>query len=366
MKRMAGRNTIAPLVAVLAALYSVVDISTKALHTRLQRLRAARTAGLRWLDALRVSGVPSIAGGSSLTEGTYAAEFLLNEVSDGRRESITVLSGQDLASGAVVGRVTKGVGRASIPTVVGTGNGTMTAVSAGPEVELGSYVVTCTVAATNGGTFSVVTPSGLALPTATVATPYVSRHINFTINDSSTDFIVGDAFTIIVGTTAPVVVGTGNGTIGTITLGADAIPGNYVLTCTVAATNGGTFSVVAPDGDRLADAVVGTAYVSRQINFTITDGSTDFIATDLFNLAVFNQLSGGKVVAWNPASVDGRQRVAGVLYAAVDASTADVAGVIVSRDAEVTKSLLAWAAGITAGQKASAYLDLAARGIIAR
>ncbi len=368
MKRMIRwSDPIAPLVAVLAALVSMVDISTKALASWLQRRRQARATGLGWLDALRVARMCPISGGSALTETPHTGEFMLGEASVGRsREAITVLSGQNLKAGAVIGRVSIGVGRASVPTVVGTGNGTMSAVSLGPEGQLGNYVVTCTAAATNGGTFSVVAPSGLALPAATVGTPYVSRHIKFTLNDGSTDYIVGDAFTIVVSTTAPVVVGTGNGTIGTITLSADAIPGTYVLKCTAAATNGGTFSVVGPDGDSLADATVGTAFTSSQVNFTITDGSTDFIVGDLFNVAVFNQLAGGKVVAWDPTAVDGRHRVAGVLYGAVDASLADVAGVIVSRDAEVTKSLLQWGAAITAAQKASAYLDLAARGIVAR
>jgi hypothetical protein len=103
----------------------------------------------------------------------------------------------------------------------------------------------------------------------------------------------------------------------------------------------------------------------RQLNLTITDSTTDFAVGDAFNVCVFNQLLGGKAVAWDPLTFDGRDDVAGILYDNVDASAADKAGVLVSRAAEVMKGSLIWAAAITAAQKESAYRDLAARGVIA-
>jgi hypothetical protein len=103
----------------------------------------------------------------------------------------------------------------------------------------------------------------------------------------------------------------------------------------------------------------------RQLNLTITDGATDFALADAFNVCVFNELLGGKAVAWDPLTFDGRDDVAGILYDNVDASAADKAGVLVSRDAEITKSALQWAAAITAAQKESAYLDLSKRGVVA-
>lgn len=317
--------------------------------------------------------------GATLTEGTHAGEFLMGEIEGigaPSRENITVLSGQNLTAGYVIGRVNKGVGRISVPTVVGTGNGTVTAVYAGPEVLEGNYVVTCTAAATNGGTFSVTNPAGKALPAATVGTAYTSREINFTLNDGGTDFIVGDAFTFVVSTTAPTVIGTGNGTVSAITLGPDAQPGLYRVECITAITNGGTFKVVSPDGDTVAVGSIvagagGTLVLSlqRQLNITITDAATDFAVGDYFNVCVFNKLSGGKVVAWDPApsSFDGREDVAGILYDAVNASSADTTGVIVARGAAVMKSALQWGAAITSAQKESAYAEMAKQlGIIAR
>jgi hypothetical protein len=310
---------------------------------------------------------------ATLTEGQHAGEFVVSEAPKTRsREKVTVLSGQNLKAGAVVGRVSKGVGRMTVPTVVGTGNGTVSTVFGGPETLVGNYVVTCITAAANGGTFSVVNPAGKALPNAVVGTPYRSREINFTINDGSTDFIVGDAFTFAVDTTAPAVVGTGNGTVSAITLGPDAKPGNYRLEITAAITNGGEFKLTGPDGDITEQGFIvagaGGTFVGankRQINFTLTEGSTDFAVGDAFNILVFNQLSGGKAVAWDPTTFDGRDDAAGVLYDNVDASGGDLPGVLISRDAEVRKSGLQWAAAITAAQKESAYKDLAARGVIA-
>lgn len=380
-----GLDVVSPAeTLVVAALYVVVDVASRVLGPQLQRLRANaaavrarwdlvrmfREVGASWLEAFALSRRPAIAGGA-LTESAHPAEFLMADW--GRsREKLTVLSGQNLKAGAVVGRVAYGVGRASVPTVVGTGNGTMTGVYAGPEIEKGNYVVTCSVAAANGGTFTVTAPSGKALPTATVGTDYRSRHINFKINDGATDFVVGDVFTIIVGTTAPVVVGTGNGTISGLSLGPDAKPGHYRVVCIEAITNGGAFEVVGPDGDVVAVGYIvagagGTLALAdqRQLNLTITDSTTDFAVGDVFNVAVFNELT-KKVVAWDPLTFDGRSVAAGVLYEAVDASSADKDGVIIARDAEVRDAALIYAAAITAAQKVSAKADLAALGIVAR
>jgi hypothetical protein len=386
MKRFGGGLSLLPVLTILAALFAQVDNATKALWARLRRVRQTHAAGLAWLQALRLTGfgawrVVPICGGASLTEGQHAGEFLLGETSPGKRESVVVLSGQNLKGGAVVGRVNKGVGRASTPTVVGTGNGTMSQVFAGPEVEKGNYVVKLITAVTNGGVFSVTTPSGRPLPDFTLTpgaggtTAYTAgwRHLRFSITDGSTDFVVNDTFTIVVDATAPLVIGTGNGTVSGLSLGPDAKTGTYRVEITAAITNGGELKIIGPDGDVVDVGFIvagagGTLVLAnrRQLNVTITEGSTDFAVGDAFNIAVFNELAGGKVVAWDPVTYDGRDDVAGILYDNVDASGGDKPGVLVSRDAEVAKSLLQWAAAITAAQKESAYLDLAKRGVIAR
>lgn len=319
---------------------------------------------------------PAVFG--TLTEGVHTAEFLAWEGGNGlMRESVTVLSGQDLDPGEVCGRVTMGIGRVSIPTVVGTGTGTVSAVFAGPDVEVGNYVLTCTAAVAHGGVWSLTTPSGKVLPTLTMtpgsggSTVYTSSHINFTITDSA-DFVVGDVFTFVVSTTAPTVIGgTGTGVMTALSLGPDAKTGNYKVINRAAVAEGGDFEVIDPDGESIGRFLMGTtstgtaSFTSRQINFTLSD-ATDYILNNHFNVAVFNQLSGGKVVAWDPTTFDGRHRVAGLLYAAVDASAGDVAGVLVCREAVVVKSALQWAAAITSAQKEVAYKELAKLGVVAR
>lgn len=307
-------------------------------------------------------------------EAKYTGEFIVSEAPGGRsRENVTVLSGQVLEAGEVVGRVDKGIGGLAIPTVVGTGNGTMTGLTAGPAVQEGAYVLTCITEAANGGVFSVTAPDGTALPNATVGTPYVSDHLSFTLNDGSTDFDAGDVFTVTVAAgTSAAVVGTGNGTVTSVSPGPDAVPGLYTVTVTGAVTNGGVVEVNGPNGVVKADSITagagGTLVVAtRQINLTVTDGSTDFAKGDLARIVVFNKLV-AKVVEWDPtpAAWDGRQKAAGVLYAAVDATAGDTKGVLVVRDAEVNAGLLAYATGITAAEQAVAKAQLATRGIIAR
>lgn len=50
----------------------------------------------------------------------------------------------------------------------------------------------------NDGVFKVLTPEEVRLEDASVAVAYVSDHLNFTINDGGTDFVVGDKFTVAV------------------------------------------------------------------------------------------------------------------------------------------------------------------------
>lgn len=149
---------------------------------------------------------------------------------------------------------------------------------------------------------------------------------------------------------------TGNGTVGTISMGQQARRGTYTLTCMTAATDGGTFAVTSPDGDALPDAVVGTAYTSPQINFTIADGATDFVVGDAFTIAV--SAGSGKVKVLTPAAVDGTHEAYGVLLGDVDASSGDLAGLAIVREGVVIESGLVWPDAITNDQKTAAIAQL--------
>lgn len=109
---------------------------------------------------------------------------------------MTVLSGQNLQPGHVLGKVAAGtaIGAAASGN---TGDGAISAIAAGTAAKEGVYVVTCIEPAANGGTFSVEDPDGVTVGTASVGTAFAGP-VAFTIADGTTDFAAGDRFTITV------------------------------------------------------------------------------------------------------------------------------------------------------------------------
>lgn len=215
----------------------------------------------------------------ALTEGKHTGEFILSEAQGSRsRENVTVLSGENLKAGHVLGR------RAVAPTFAAA-------------VALGTNV--------------------------------------------------------------------GNGVFGAVTLGTNlgARRGTYRVVFTEPAANLGTFEVFGPDGILVGDGVVATLF-DNEIQFTIADGATDFVAGDAFTIAV--TAGTHKYKEYDVADADGGQRPVGILYDNVDASAADKAGVAMLRDCEVRSADLTWFAGATTEQKNVAIDALAALGIIVR
>lgn len=81
-----------------------------------------------------------------------------------------------------------------------TGNGTMGAVTvtSNKDLKIGTYKVTIVKAAANAGDFVVTDPDGQVVGFGTVAVAFSQAGIAFTLADGATDFVVGDAFTIVV------------------------------------------------------------------------------------------------------------------------------------------------------------------------
>jgi hypothetical protein len=126
-------------------------------------------------------------------EGRYLDDVLKFEEEDMRsREAIVVASGENLLCGQVIGKVGKVLGA---PAKTGTGGGDMTGVSLGVQAKVGTYKMTC-ITAGAAGIFEVADPDGQTLQQATVGVAYTSPQINFTINDGTPDFAVGDYFTV--------------------------------------------------------------------------------------------------------------------------------------------------------------------------
>ena len=153
---------------------------------------------------------------------------------------------------------------------------------------------------------------------------------------------------------------TGDGTIGTLSVGAGAQEGTYTAVCTEPATNAGTFMVSDPLGVEIGEATVAVAFTG-EVNFTIADGATDFVAGDRFTIAV-SQITEVFVVLPN----DGTDEPAGILYGDVDATAAAKKGTAIVRDAEVNSNLINWPTGISAEDKDLAITTLRESGVIFR
>ena len=156
--------------------------------------------------------------------------------------------------------------------------------------------------------------------------------------------------------------GTGDGTIGAVTVGPAAQVGVYVLVCIAEAGNAGTFSVTVPDGTALPNLTVAAAYASQHINLTVADGANDWDIGDVIHVTV----TGGDYEALDPAATTGEQTACAILIGTTDATDADTGIAVIARDAEVVSSLLTWPSGISATNQALATSRLAARGIILR
>ena len=172
----------------------------------------------------------------------------------------------------------------------------------------------------------------------------------------------------VVGRKAPTVVSTpgtntGNGVLGTVTLGVAALPGHYVLTCKTKVANAGVFTVIDPRGMPLPDLTVAVAYAGEHINCTLADGSTDFEVGDKFTIAVS---VASEIGEFYPAASDGLQFAAGVLMEAADASVAAKQTVIIARAAIVSRPALVWKSGTTAPQKSTAIAQLKTLGVLVR
>lgn len=107
--------------------------------------------------------------------------------------------------------------------------------------------------------------------------------------------------------------------------------------------------------------------ISEANNERSREAVTVISGEDLGSMAVIGVITAsGKVTELAPAAGDGSEAAAGVMYDAVDASSADAPGVIYARDCELSADLIAWPSGITAPQQAAATAELKALGIILR
>lgn len=135
----------------------------------------------------------------SKAELLHAGGFLLSEAEGTRsRDKITVVSGQNLKAGHVLGRKFTAATATGAAAAGNTGNGTIGSVAVGKARKNGVYRLTCIEPGANVGTFQVEDPDGNVIGTAVVAVAYTGDGPAFTIADGATDFVAGDAFLVTV------------------------------------------------------------------------------------------------------------------------------------------------------------------------
>ena len=139
---------------------------------------------------------------TALTETFHNWGFMVSEAQGTRsREQITLLSGQNLKAGTVLGKRLTGAG-ASAAFAANTGNGAMGAITVTGPAKAGVHKLIIIEPGANVGTFEVFDPDGLLIGRGAVASAFSAQGIAFTLADGGTDFVAGDGFDITVTATA--------------------------------------------------------------------------------------------------------------------------------------------------------------------
>ena len=112
-------------------------------------------------------------------------------------KKVTLLSGENIVRGTVLGKVTYGAATPAAYAGNTGGSGTIGAVTTGAGTKVGVYNLVCIEPGTNAGKFTVEDPDGITVGVATVAVAFSGGGLGFTISDA-TDFVAGDGFTITV------------------------------------------------------------------------------------------------------------------------------------------------------------------------
>ena len=133
---------------------------------------------------------------------TYDPNGLLAGDKTPLQRSITLLSGQDLERGALLGRASVGAAESAAKAGGNTGGGTLTLDATTPVLpgaKSGVYTVRCVLApGSNGGSFEVADPDGNVIGSDVRVGATFANDVTFVIADVGTDFALGDGFDITV------------------------------------------------------------------------------------------------------------------------------------------------------------------------
>lgn len=164
--------------------------------------------------------------------------------------------------------------------------------------------------------------------------------------------------------TASAITGTGNGTLTALSVVEGPIVplvGAYLLTCIATVTNGGRWKLEDPNGALVADdlemtvgAGAASVFEVGGLKFTLTDGSTDFVAGATFTITV---AADGKLVVYAIGGAGGAQVPVAVLTYEVSRTGAGDVPVRIMRGGKVRKERLVVDADGNATNITNAILD---------
>ncbi len=143
---------------------------------------------------------------------------------------------------------------------------------------------------------------------------------------------------------------------------AGAVAGVYTLRCTVAGANAATFRLADPSGRVLGDYAFNgsgaNVLIANQIKAVITDGSTDFVVGDGFDITIANSAASVPAIYKKAVKTafDGSAVPCRVLIDDVDATLADKTG-SAYRQAELNFNRLIYDASFSATDIRVAFRD---------
>lgn len=174
--------------------------------------------------------------------------------------------------------------------------------------------------------------------------------------------VLGATATAGAATSAAIGTNTGNGVMGAIAVGGEALLGEYDLEIVEPAANAGAF-IVTHNGVEIGHGNVAAAFNAGGLSFTLADGATDFVSGDSFKIVVTGTL---KYEAYDPTATNGLERACAILWSGYrDATSADKKAVAMVRGpGRVNVNELLWGANVTTTpQQTAALAQLSALGI---
>lgn len=198
-----------------------------------------------------------------------------------------------------------------------TGNGTVTTLSASGDPTPGAWSLVCNTAVANGGVFTLTDPNGTVVSTAVTMTPGVGAAtivnqggLTFTLTDGTTNFAVGDSFSIAVPAEDVLFVAKWKGASGNA-IKVEVIGDSVGVVFTITQLSGG----VANPGVSTALAQVGPVWESMAINAAPIEDTTILDAFQVWGEGRWNELVRKPLVVFT-----------GVTHATVAAATAVSSG----------------------------------------